>query len=193
MDKFKIALQLYTVRDDLEKDFKATLLKVKEMGYEGVEFAGLYGHSADEVKAMCEQAGVVPLSAHIPYDELKSDPEKVISDYHKIGCPYFAIPYLAPEYRPGTDGFAEVIENARKFGEIGKKYGMTLLYHNHDFEFQKFPDGQRIIDILLENTDPQTVNLIPDVAWIQYAGEDICAFLRSVRDRVQVVHMKDYV
>lgn len=83
MDKFKIALQLYTVRDDLEKDFKATLLKVKEMGYEGVEFAGLYGHSADEVKAMCEQAGVVPLSAHIPYDELKSDPEKVISDYHK--------------------------------------------------------------------------------------------------------------
>ena len=54
MDKFKIALQLYTVRDDLEKDFKATLLKVKEMGYEGVEFAGLYGHSADEVKAMCD-------------------------------------------------------------------------------------------------------------------------------------------
>ncbi len=191
MDKFKIALQLYTVRDDLEKDFKATLSKVKEMGYEGVEFAGLYGHSADEVKAMCEQAGVVPLSAHIPYDELKSDPEKVISDYHKIGCPYFAIPYLAPEYRPGTDGFAEVIENARKFGEIGKKYGMTLLYHNHDFEFQMI-GGKYALDILYDEVPKEFLQTELDVCWVNVGGEDPAEYLLKYSGRAPVLHLKDF-
>ena len=67
MIKFPVALQLYTVRDDMANDFEGTLKKVKEMGYDGVEFAGLYGKTAAEVKAICKEVGLVPISAHIPF------------------------------------------------------------------------------------------------------------------------------
>ena len=64
MKKFPIALQLYSVRDFAEKDMRGTLQKVKALGYDGVEFAGLYGYAPEEVKAMCEEIGLVPISAH---------------------------------------------------------------------------------------------------------------------------------
>ena len=70
MAKFKIGLQLYSVREDMQKDFEGTLKKVKEMGYDGVEFAGLYGKTAAEVKAICKEVGLVPISAHIPFVDM---------------------------------------------------------------------------------------------------------------------------
>ena len=66
MINFPIALQLYSVRDDMAADFEGTLKKVKELGYDGVEFAGLYGKTAAEVKALCEEIGLTPISAHVP-------------------------------------------------------------------------------------------------------------------------------
>ena len=66
MWKEKVGLQLYSVRENLEKDFEGTLRKVKEMGYSAVEFAGLYGNAPEKVKALCEEIGLVPLSAHVP-------------------------------------------------------------------------------------------------------------------------------
>ncbi|MEE1239695.1 MAG: sugar phosphate isomerase/epimerase, partial [Acutalibacteraceae bacterium] len=75
MYDFPIALQLYSVRTDMEADFEGTLKKVKEFGYDGVEFAGLYGKSAAEVKKLCEEIGLNPISAHVPYGELSKGEE----------------------------------------------------------------------------------------------------------------------
>ena len=61
-----IALQLYSVRGDMERDFEGTLRKVKDMGYDGVELVGLYGRSPAEVRKAVTDAGLVPLSAHVP-------------------------------------------------------------------------------------------------------------------------------
>ena len=88
------------------------------------------------------------LSAHVPYDEMVADPEGVLGQYAAIGCRYVAIPYLMPEYRPGTPGFADVIRNAAMLGEVANRLGMTLLYHNHDFEFQKI-DGKYALEVKL--------------------------------------------
>ena len=76
---FPVALQLYSVRDAMAEDFAGTIKKVKDMGYDGVEFAGLFDHSAEEVKRICDEVGVDPISAHVPYDELDADPEKTIA------------------------------------------------------------------------------------------------------------------
>ena len=73
--KFLIALQLYSVRDDMAADFEGTLRQVKAMGYDGVEFAGLFGKSADEVKALLDEIGLTPVSAHVPYYDAVDDPE----------------------------------------------------------------------------------------------------------------------
>ena len=144
-----IAIQLYTVRDQAAADFEGTLKAIKAMGYEGVEFAGLHGKTAAEVKAMCAEIGLTPISAHVPYYDMIADPKGVLSDYAEIGCKYVAIPYLTPECRPGTDGFAKVVENAEMLGKVAKELGMTLLYHNHDFEFEKI-DGKYALEVLYD-------------------------------------------
>ena len=81
---FPVAVQLYSVRDNMAEDFEGTIKKVKEMGYDGVEFAGLFDKSPAEVKRICEDNGLVPVSAHVSYDVIAADPEKVIGDYAKI-------------------------------------------------------------------------------------------------------------
>ena len=127
---FPVALQVYSVRDDANANLYATLKEIKKMGYDGVEFAGLYGHKAEEVRDMCADIGLTPISAHVAYQEMMADPEGVLQQYAVLGCKYVAIPYLTSDLRPGTDKFPEVVKNAAMLGAVAKKLGMTLLYHN---------------------------------------------------------------
>ena len=87
---FPVALQVYSVRDDASANLYATLKKIKEMGYDGVEFAGLYNHKPEEVRDMCADISLVPISAHVPYQDMVADPEGVLSQYATIGCKYVA-------------------------------------------------------------------------------------------------------
>ena len=89
---FPVALQLYSVRDAMAEDFAGTIKKVKEMGYDGVEFAGLFEKNPADIKALLAEVGLTPISAHVAYDELAADPEKVIAAYAEMGCMYIAIP-----------------------------------------------------------------------------------------------------
>jgi len=188
---FPVALQLYSVRKEAEQDLKGTLRAVKDMGYEGVEFAGLYGHSPEEVKTLCKEIGLVPISAHVPYAELAADPEQVLSRYAAIGCRFAAVPYLVEADRPGQDGFFAVIENVRKIGEAAKKAGVRLLYHNHDFEFVKV-DGTYGLDLLYERVPADLLATELDVCWVAVGGENPCDYLRKYAGRAPVVHLKDY-
>ncbi|MEG2004017.1 MAG: hypothetical protein RR057_05405 [Clostridia bacterium] len=135
---FPIALQLYSVRDFSEKDFFATLEKVKKMGYDGVEFAGYYDKSPEEIRDFCKKISLIPISAHVSIDEMSQDPEKTFSNYSTIGCKYIAVPYLCETDRPGGEKFAETVKSIENLSKIAKKYGLTMLYHNHDFEFKKY-------------------------------------------------------
>ena len=186
-----VGLQLYSVREDMEKDFKGTLKKVKEMGYEGVEFAGLFDHSAQEVKEALEEAGLIPLSAHVPFLDMLADPEGTMKTYAAIGCSYIVIPYLNEEYRPGCDKFQEVIDGAHVLGETANKYGMTLLYHNHDFEFVKL-DGKYALDILYDTIPANLLQTEIDTCWVNVAGEDPAAYVRKYTGRAPIVHLKDF-
>ena len=134
---FPVAIQMYSLRENASKNLYGTLKKVKELGYDGVEFAGLYGHTAEEVRDMCADIGLVPISAHVPYVDMVADPEGVLSQYATIGCKFVVVPYLIPEHRPDSDKFPEVIKNIAMLGGVANKLGLTLLYHNHDFEFMK--------------------------------------------------------
>ncbi len=192
MKRLPIALQLYSVREDLAADFAATLKAVKAMGYDGVEFAGLYGHTPGEVKQLCEELGLTPISAHVPYVEMMADPDRVLGDYAKIGCRYVVIPYLTEEYRPGNPKFAEVIEGARLLGQTAKRLGMTLLYHNHDFEFVKV-DGEYALDVLYREVSADLLQIQLDTCWVKVAGEDPAAYIRKYAGRAPVVHLKDFV
>ena len=174
-----IGLQLYSVRDDMAKDFKGTLQKVKEMGYEGVEFAGLYDQSPEQIKTWCAELGLNPISAHVPLADMLADIDKVIADYKAIGCEYIVVPYVTEERRPGGEKFMQMIEEIRTIGQKVKDAGMTLLYHNHDFEFQKTESGEFGLDYLYANVPADLLQTELDQCWVKYAGQDPVADLHK--------------
>ena len=186
-----VAVQVYSVRDEAKADLRGTLEQIKKMGYDGVEFAGLYKQDPADIKKMCEEIGLVPISAHVPYNDLIGDTEGVLAQYATIGCKFVAVPYLQPENRPGTDDFPNVIENIKKIGAAAKKLGITLLYHNHDFEFIKL-DGKYALDILYEEVSADLLQTELDTCWVNVGGEVPADYIRKYAGRCPVVHLKDF-
>lgn len=189
----KLGLQLYSVREDLEKDFLGTLKKVKAMGYEGGELAGLYGKSGKEVREMFKEADLIPISAHVAYQDLMVDIEETVKTYNEIGCKYIAIPYLPEELRFGTEKYPEVVANIKKIGEVCNKYGIVLLYHNHDFEFVKTENGEYALDALYNEVSADLLKTEIDTCWVNVAGENPSEYVRKYTGRAPVVHLKDFV
>ena len=190
MKDFLLGIQLYSVREELEKDFEGTLKKVKELGYDGVEFAGLYGNDPELIKKMCEEIGLTPISAHVPFADMMADPD-ILKDYAVIGCKYVVIPYLTEEYRPGQEKFSEVIEGAKMLGEKARSLGMTLCYHNHDFEFVKL-DGEYALDILYKEVPADLLQTELDTCWVNVGGENPADYIRKYKGRTEIVHLKDF-
>lgn len=188
---FPVAIQLYSLRDDASANLYATLKKVKSLGYDGVEFAGLYHHTPEEIRDMCADLGLVPISAHVPYLDMVADPEGVLSQYATIGCKYVAVPYLTPEYRPDTEKFPEVVKNIEMLGSVAKKLGITLLYHNHDFEFMKL-DGKYALDVLYDSVPTDLLQTELDMCWVNVGGEVPADYLLKYSGRSPVVHLKDF-
>ena len=187
MEKNKLALQLYSVRDDMKADMYSTLKKVKEMGYSGVEFAGLFGHDPLEVKKMCEEIGLVALSAHVPTKELLEDTENTVAAYKALGCQYVVVPY----YKLDKDSFEQCVADIKKIGEAVTKAGMVLQYHNHDFEFETV-DGKHLLDMLYEAVSPELLQTQIDTCWANVGGENPAEYVKKYAGRIPTVHLKDF-
>lgn len=191
MYDFPIAIQLYSIRDDMAADFEGTLKKVKKLGYDGVEFAGLYGKTAAEVKKLCDEIGLVPISAHVPYGELLKG-EETFKTYAEIGCKYVVIPWIGAEYLAGGEKNAEFNENVKKFGELANANGMKLCYHNHDFEFEK-ADGEYKLDRLYSDVSADLLLTQLDTCWVNVGGENPADYIRKYNGRIEIIHLKDFV
>lgn len=186
-----VAIQVYSVREDAAADLRGTLEKIKEMGYDGVEFAGLYGNSPEDVRAMCEEIGLVPISAHVPFVDMLKNPYGLLADYAKIGCKYVAVPYLNPEHRPDNANFDYVVDFIEVLGKAAKALGIQLLYHNHDFEFMTI-DGKYALDILYERVPAELLGTELDVCWVNVGGENPSEYIKKYAGRCPVVHLKDF-
>ncbi len=189
---FPIGVQVYSVRDYAEKDFYGTLKKIKEMGYDGVEFAGLYGNDAKTIRGWLDELGLVAVSAHVALDEMLADPDKCFSDYKTLGCKYIAVPYLDEHRRPGSSRFDETLVDIRKMAEKSKEYGIQMMYHNHDFEFVKL-DGKYGYDIIFDSIPSSLLATEQDTCWINVAGENPADYIVKYSGRAPVVHIKDFV
>ena len=192
MKTLPVALQLYTVRDEAERDFAGTMEKVREMGYALVEPAGLYGIPAREFRHILDDTGLRAICAHVPIMELISDLDRTLADYQTIGCEYLAIPYLPEEMRPGTPGFAETLRQIERIGRASSAIGIPLLYHNHDFEFVVMEDGSFGLDYLYRVIPEELLQTELDVCWIKVAGQDPASYIRRYAGRSPIVHLKDF-
>ncbi len=191
MKKFKVALQLFSVRDDMAADMDATLAKVKELGYDYVEFAGYFDHSAEEVKALLDKHGLECISVHQVYDVFLQDEKKNIDFLKTIGAKYCAVPWMGVEKHKGNDIFETTVKEFNQVGSALKSAGIQLLYHNHDFEFEKF-ENKFLLDWLYETIDEDILKTEVDTCWVRYAGYDPAEYLRKYIGRSPVVHLKDF-
>lgn len=179
-------IQMFSVRDVAEKDLREALRKVAELGYRYVEFAGFFGHPAEEVKGWLDGFGLVCSGTHTGVDQLVPGKIDATIAYHKaIGCDNLIVP--AAHWKP-----ADVMEaNIALLNEAQKKLaenGIALGYHNHSKEFLENPCGKVMENELLERTD---VELEVDTFWAFNAGIDPVDFLEAHKDRIRVIHLKD--
>lgn len=183
MDKRYI--QLYSVKDEVAKDFVGTLKRVAEIGYTGVEFfGGVYGGlSSSELKKILADLNLEPLSSHIMSDNV---PQQV--DYAaELGLKYIIDPMKGMETYEDALAFTKTLN---EMGKICKDKGIKFGYHNHRHEFLESKDGT-LMDTLIINTDPNLVCFQLDVGWATCAGCDVPAFLKKYVGRFKMIHVKE--
>jgi sugar phosphate isomerase/epimerase len=183
----KLGLQLYSVRDEAEKDLPGVLSAVAEFGYQGVEFAGFFGHNLGQVRRHLNGLGLVAIGTHTRYPDIDQDIERVIADHHTLGASYCTLPYYKAD---SIDHWREFAETLNVFGRQFKDADITLSYHNHHFEFEPVGDTTPYI-VLREICDPTLVGLELDVAWAQQAGQAPAALIESLGAQCPLIHLKD--
>ncbi len=190
MNNTSIALQLYTVRDETARDFKATIRRVAKLGYNGVEFAGYGDIPSDEMAALLAETGLHVAGSHTRWDALENDLEREINYCLKIGSHHMTLPYLGNEWYTG-EKLKTLPSRLNEFGRLAQERGVTFSYHNHAHEFAQNEDGRYLLDLLLDSTDPNYVKLELDTYWAAYAGVDPIAYLHKRAGRVPLIHLKD--
>lgn len=186
----KIGLQLYTVRDQMKADFDGTIAKVASIGYKEVEFAGYFGHTPQQVRAVIDRNGLTSPSCHVEYAVLSDQWPSVIDSSKTIGQSYIVCPWIPEEIRKQPDGWKRAIDTFNHAGEISKKSGIQFAYHNHWFEFLPV-NGKLPYDMLLEQCDPDLVKMELDLCWITVAGADPLTYFNRYPGRFPLVHVKD--
>ena len=191
----KVGLQLYTVRDAMKSDFEGTIAKVAATGYKEVEFAGFFEHSPKDVRAILDKNGLKSPSMHIPYADVENKWPETLEAAHIVGQSYVICPWLDVAQRTAPDGWQKAAALFNKAGEAAKKVGIQFGYHNHSFEFEKYPSiGDKLAyDYLLSELDPKNVIMELDLCWITVAGKDPLAYFAKYPGRFHLVHVKDYV
>jgi sugar phosphate isomerase/epimerase len=182
---------MYTVRDDAARDLAGTLAQVAQIGYAGVELAGYAGHTASDVRKMLDTNGLFAVGGHTAFDLLSKNLEQVIADTKTLGASYVIVPYIGQEWRNGLDDYKRLGATLAEFGHKLHDEGLTLCYHNHDFEFNKFGGDTHGYDVLFDAATLDTLQVEMDTFWVKKAGEDPAAYLAKYAGRVPLVHLKD--
>lgn len=191
MSKIPIGLQLYSVRKDCERDLPGTLAQVAKMGYQGVEFAGYYGYSAQDLRKMLDDLGLKCCGTHIRLDTLLGAELPHTIEFNLVlGNKYLIVPSLPEEYRNSR---AAWLKTAALFDDIAQKlapHGLLVGYHNHHIEFTPM-DGELPWDTFFRNTRKEVVMQL-DTGNARHGGADPAPFLERYPGRALTVHLKEY-
>ena len=194
MGKIPVALQLYSVREECARDLEKTLKAVADMGYDGVEFAGYYGRSAEELRRMLDELGLKVAGTHIAIDTLLGDElEKTIEFNRILGNKFLIVPWLPENMRNSKEAW---LKTAKLFNEIAERLkpeGMYVGYHNHHIEFKPM-NGETPWDIFFKATVPEVVMQL-DTGNAMYGGvtsDEVLEIIKRYPGRAMTVHLKEY-
>ena len=191
MGTIPIALQLYSVREDAARDLAGVLDQVAKMGYDGVEFAGFYGHDAQTVKKLLDDTGLKVAGAHVGIDTLLGDELQRSIEFHQtIGNRFLIVPGLPEQRRNSRAAWLDTAHTMNEIAENLQPLGMRTGYHNHHIEFTPM-DGEMPWDTFFGNTRKDVVMQF-DVGNAMHGGADAAPYLERYPGRATTVHVKEY-
>lgn len=186
----RIGVQLYTVRNQMRASVEQTLEQVARIGYKEVEFAGYFGRSPKDIRALLDANGLTAPSAHsADMPSIRTRFAQVLDDAATIGHRYVICASL-PRSEQTVDGYQKIAGDFNRAGELAAKSNITVGFHNHDGEFRPLGDTTGY-DILLAECDPKLVTMQMDLFWTVKAGKDPLAYFAKHPDRFSSVHVKD--
>jgi sugar phosphate isomerase/epimerase len=186
-ERRSLGVQLYTVRQEAERDLPAVLEAIRKIGYTEVEtYWDIYGHSAAELRRMISDHGLKVPSGHFNYDGLES---KI--DYAKsLGVEYVICPMLPESMWFTLDGYKRAADQFNTWGEKIHRAGMQFGFHNHNYEFRRFGDTTGFAT-MMKRCDPRLVCIEMDCYWIEQAGGDSLQMFQQYGNRIKLLHLKD--
>ena len=185
----RVALQLYTIRDDCARDLKGVLRAVGEIGYDGVELFDLHGHDAVQVRGWLDQFGLVAAGRHAGLDALELQLPALAEELRTLGCDRIALSWIDPP--ESSDAARAIVARIAAVAEQASEHGLRLGFHNHWSELAELDDSDTLLD-KLRALPAELVWLELDLGWVWEAGADPAAELERTTGRCPLVHVKDF-
>ncbi|WP_020568883.1 sugar phosphate isomerase/epimerase family protein [Neolewinella persica] len=193
-----IGIQLWTVRDQMEKDPHGTLKTLKELGYYQVEFGDT--RLLGELKPVCDDLGLKVHSSFINWntvtggwqytpDDTPFEFNEVLDQAGEAGLSHLVFGYLRPEERTSGDDWRKLADDLNEAGLRAKQSGLQMAYHNHNFEWDPI-EGTTGFDLLLDRMDGDLVPFELDLFWAQIAGQDARKTMERISNRLELLHLK---
>jgi len=184
-------VQLYSFRDEMAKDAKATLAKIAALGFKKIESArsgkGLYyGLSPKEMKDTCDALGMTLTSGHVALDDnFQQTMEQAVASGQE-----YLICSSMPSKGQTVDNYKKVAEQFNTAGEACQKLGLKFGYHNHEYEFEA-ENGTVLYDVLMDRTQADLVHMELDLGWVIVGGKDPLDYFKKYPGRFPLWHLKD--
>lgn len=196
---FGLGLQLYTIRDAMDKDVPGSLRQVSDAGYRYIELAGysggkFYGYEPAAFKKLAGDLGLEILSSHTQVEALGvtlDNATRMAEDHAKLGVKYCIQPWVVEEARTTLASYQKMVADWNQVGAVMKEHGIQFGYHNHNFEFDTVEGKIPFYDIFMKELDKDLVTMELDIFWVSKAGQDPVEIIKKYPGWFQIFHMKD--
>ena len=187
----KVGLNLFSIRSYIktDQDFLSTAIKLKEGGYDYLQFSGA-PFDSESIKRVSKKSGLKIYLTHVPIERIINDTQKLMDEHESFGCKNIGLGMMPIECFFNKDLLIEKVALLNEAGRQMAKRGFKLFYHHHHFEFIKLINNKTIMEYMLENAE--YINFTLDTYWLQYGGADILAWIKKLSGRIECAHLKDY-
>ncbi len=194
MNLSQLAVQFYTLRDFCKTlaEFAETCRKVRAIGYETIQLSGVGPIPEKEIAHVLSGEGLTCCATHEPSQTIREEPERVVARLQALGVKYTAYPFpggVAWNHMESVDSMLADLDRA---GAILRKSGQVLTYHNHGVEFVRLPNGKIALEYIYGQTNPEYLQGEIDTYWVQYGGGSPTEWCEVLKDRLPLLHLKDY-